>query len=88
MVKLPAEGLPGDEHRRAPLFSAAPYLLAGAALNTPAAIIVGLFAGLGRLIGETGQPLDVVAMALAAGLSAMLMQQNFAGRGFSCCAYP
>ncbi len=70
------------------LLSAAPYLLAGAALNTPAAIIVGLFAGLGRLIGQTGQPLDVVAMALAAGLSAMLMQQNFAGRGFKLLRLP
>ncbi|HRO92182.1 MAG TPA: HAMP domain-containing protein, partial [Promineifilum sp.] len=72
----------------AALLSAAPYLLAGAALNTPAAIIVGLFAGVGRLIGQTGQPLDVVAMALAAGLSAMLMQQNFAGRGFKLLRLP
>lgn len=70
------------------LLSAAPYLLAGAALNAPAAIIVGLFAGLGRVIGQTGQPLDIVAMALAAGLSAMLMQQNFAGRGFKLLRLP
>lgn len=70
------------------LLSAAPYLLAGAALNTPAAIIVGLFAGLGRVIGQTGQPLDIIAMALAAGLSAILMQQNFAGRGFKLLRLP
>ncbi len=70
------------------LLSATPYLLAGAALNTPAAIIVGLFAGLGRVIGQTGQPLDIAAMALAAGLSAELMQQNYDGRGFRFLRHP
>ena len=70
------------------LLSAVPYLLAGAALGTPAAIIVGLFAGLGRVVGQTGQPLDIATMALAAGLSAELMQQNYDGRGFKFLRHP
>ena len=72
----------------AALLSAAPYLLAGAALNTPSAILVGLFAGIGRAVGQTGQPLDIPAMALAAGLSAALMRQNYAGRGFELLRQP
>ncbi len=70
------------------LLSAVPYLLAGAALGTPAAIIVGLFAGLGRVVGQTGQPLDIATMALAAGLSAELMRQNYDGRGFKFLRHP
>jgi PAS domain S-box-containing protein len=70
------------------LLSAAPYLLAGIALNVPAAIIVGLFAGAGRVVGQTGTPLDVVGVALAAGASAALMRQNYAGRGFELLRQP
>ena len=64
------------------LFAAVPALLAGATLNVPAAILVGLCAGLGRAIGQTGAPVDIVAGGLAAGASAWLMQQNYAGRLF------
>ncbi len=64
------------------LFAAVPALLAGATLNIPAAILVGLFAGLGRAIGQTGAPADILAAGLAAGASSWLMQQNYAGRLF------
>lgn len=64
------------------LLSAVPYLLAAVALNVPAAIIVGLLAGLGRSIGQTGFALDPIAMALTAGFSAMLLRQNYFGRFF------
>ncbi len=64
------------------LFAAVPALLAGATLNVPAAILVGLCAGLGRAIGQTGAPADILAAGLAAGASAWLMQQNYAGRLF------
>lgn len=62
------------------LLAAVPYLLAGLALPVPAAIVVGLLAGLGRALGQTGQPLDVVAVGLAAGLSAALLRQSYTGR--------
>lgn len=65
------------------LLSAVPYLVAGAMLNVPSAVLVGVFAGLGRVLGQTGEPLDVVAIALAAGVSAGLMRQIYAGRGFA-----
>jgi len=64
------------------LLSAVPYLLAGAALNGPAAMLVGLLAGLGRAVGQTGAPTDIFAPALAAGLSAWLMRQYYAGTVF------
>ena len=70
------------------LFAAVPYLLAGAALNTPAAVIVGLCAGLGRALGQTGAPVDVLAGGLAAAASAWLMQQNYAGRLFRALRFP
>lgn len=70
------------------LLSAAPYLLAGLALNVPAAIITGLLAGAGRALGQTGAPLDIIAVALAAGLSAVMMRQNYAGRLFEMLRQP
>ena len=36
------------------LLSAVPYLVAGAMLNVPSAVLVGVFAGLGRVLGQTG----------------------------------
>lgn len=65
------------------LLSAVPYLVAGVTLNVPSAVLVGVFAGIGRVMGQTGEPLDVVAVALAAGLSAVMMRQIYAGRGFA-----
>lgn len=70
------------------LLAAAPYLLAGVALGAPAAIVVGLFAGAGRMLGQTGAPLDVVALGLAAGVSALVMRQNYAGRLFDLLRQP
>ena len=70
------------------LLSAAPYLLAGLALNVPAALITGIIAGIGRALGQTGSPLDMVAFALAAGLSAVMMRQNYAGRLFEIARQP
>lgn len=78
---FPATGL-------AALLSAAPYLLAAAALNLPAAVLVGLVAGIGRAIWQTGTPVDIVAVALAAGTSAAMMRQNYAGRPFSMARHP
>ena len=65
------------------LLAAVPPLLAGATLNIPAAVLVGLFAGLGRAVGQTGAPADILAAGLVAGISAWLMQQNYAGRLFT-----
>lgn len=70
------------------LFSATPYLLAGVMLNTPAAILVGLLAGAGRALGQTGTPTDIFMMALTAGASASLLQQNYAGRMFAALRQP
>ena len=64
------------------LLSAVPYLVAGVVLNVPSAILVGVFAGIGRMVGQTGEPLDIVAIALAAGLSAGMLRQIYSGRGF------
>ncbi|MCZ2113035.1 MAG: HAMP domain-containing protein [Anaerolineae bacterium] len=70
------------------LFSAAPYLLAGIVLNTPASIIVGLFAGAGRTLAQTGEPADIFIIALAAGTSASLLRQNYAGFIFKALRQP
>ncbi len=70
------------------LFAAVPALLAGAALNIPAAVVVGLFAGLGRAVGQTGSPTDILAAGLVAGASAWLMQQNYSGRLFRALRQP
>lgn len=63
-------------------FAALPYLLAGAVLNVPAAILVGFFGGLARALGQTHAPVDIAGVALVAGVAALFMQQNFAGRFF------
>lgn len=68
--------------------SAVAYLLAGAALNPPAAMLVGLVAGLSRAVWQTGAPIDVLTPALAAGLSAWLMGQNYSGRLFTALRQP
>lgn len=64
------------------LLAALPYLFAAAALNTPAAMLVGLLGGLGRALGQTGEPTDIFAAALVAGLAGWLLQQNYSGRLF------
>jgi PAS domain S-box-containing protein len=63
-------------------FAAVPYILAGAALNVPAAIIVGLFGGLARAFGQTQSALDIIGVVWAAGAAALMMQQYYTGRFF------
>lgn len=63
-------------------FAAVPYLLAGAVLNVPAAILVGFFGGLARAFGQTHAPVDITGVALVAGAAALFMQQNYGGRFF------
>lgn len=70
------------------LFAAVPYLIAGAALNIPAAVLVALFAGLGRALGQTGAPVDIPAAALAAAASGWLLRQNYTGRVFRTLRHP
>ena len=62
------------------LFAAAPFLLAGVALNPGAALIVGLFSGLGRALGQSHFPFDLFHFALAAVLASFWMQQMYQGR--------
>ena len=61
-------------------FAAVPYLLAGAVLNVPAAILVGVCGGLARAVGQTNALVDIAGMGLVAGVAALLMQQNYSGR--------
>lgn len=65
------------------LLAAVPYLLAGAMLHPAAAIVVGLFTGLGRALGQTHSPLDIVYVGLVAGIAGTLMYQNYRGRLFA-----
>ena len=65
------------------LFSAVTYLIAAAVLNLPAALLIGLLAGLGRALGQTGSLLDVPAVGLVAVAAAALLNQNYSGRIFS-----
>lgn len=62
------------------LFATAPFLMAGAILNPAAAIIAGLFSGLGRALGQSHLPFDIFHFALAAGLAAVAMRQSYQGR--------
>lgn len=62
------------------LFAAAPFLLAGAVINPAAAIIVGMFSGLGRALGQSHYPFDIFNFALAAGLASIWMRQSYQGR--------
>lgn len=62
------------------LFAAAPFLLAGVILNPAAALIVGMFSGLGRAVGQSHYPFDIFNFALAAGLASIWMRQSYQGR--------
>lgn len=61
------------------VFAAVPFLLAGATMNPAAAMIVGLFAGFGRSLGQTHQPFDIFHVAFAAVLAGYWLQQNYLG---------
>ena len=62
------------------LFAAVPFLLAGAMLNPAAALIVGMFSGLGRALGQSHYPFDIFNFALAAGLASVWMRQSYQGQ--------
>ncbi|RMH01455.1 MAG: PAS domain-containing protein [Chloroflexi bacterium] len=62
------------------LFSAAPFLLAGAILNPAAAFLVGMAGGLGQSLGQSHQIFDIFHVGFAAVLAAMWLEQNYLGR--------
>lgn len=62
------------------VFSAIPFLFAGAALNPGAALIVGFAGGLGRALWRTHQIYDPFFFALIAFLAGWWMSQNYRGR--------
>ena len=62
------------------LFSAVPYLLAGATLGPAPALLVGFSTGFGRALGQTHQFGDPFTFALAAWVAAVLLRQRFMGR--------
>lgn len=62
------------------LFGSVPFLLAAATLNPGAALIVGLFSGVGRALWGTHQLYDPFYFALVALFAASWMQQNYRGR--------
>ncbi|MCP4429107.1 MAG: PAS domain-containing protein [Chloroflexi bacterium] len=64
------------------LFAAAPFLLAGAVLNPGAALIAGLFSGLGRALGQSHYPFDIFNFALAAVVASIWMRQSYRGRNY------
>ncbi len=70
----------GNQREPLVLFAAAPFLLAGASIHPAAALIVGMFTGLGRALGQSHLPFDIFNFALAAVLAAIWMQQPYRGR--------
>lgn len=62
------------------LFAGVPFLLAGAILSPAAALVVGLFSGLGRALGQTHSLFAIFHFGLAAVLAANWLQQNYQGR--------
>ncbi len=70
------------------VLAAAPFLLAGASLNPAAALIVGLFSGLGRALGQSHTPFDIFHFALAAVLASIWMRQSYQGRFYKTLRYP
>jgi PAS domain S-box-containing protein len=61
------------------LLAPLPYLFAGVALNPAAALLVGLFGGLGRALGESHQYYDIFNVAFAAVIGSVLMRQRYVG---------
>lgn len=69
-------------------FSAVPFLVAGAMFSPAAAVVVGLFAGVGRLIGQDHTLFIVFHFAFVAALAATLMHQNFKGMVYDGLRHP
>ena len=70
------------------LFGAVPFLFAGATLNPGAALIVGLFSGVGRALWGTHHLHEPFYFALVAWLAASWMQQNYRGRLYRWLRHP
>ena len=70
------------------LLGSVPILLAGATLNPGAALLVGLFSGLGRALWRTHQLYDPLYFALVALLAAWWMHQNYRGRLYRWLRHP
>lgn len=70
------------------LLAPLPYLLAGVTLHPAAALLVGLFGGLGRALGESHQFYDIFNVAFAAAIGSVLMRQRYAGRLYQWLRHP
>lgn len=64
------------------VFAAMPFMLAAAFLNPGAALLVGLFGGLGRSLGQSPFPFDIFALAFVAVQASLFMRQSYKGRLF------
>lgn len=61
------------------LLAPLPYLVAGAMFNPAAALLVGLFGGVGLALGETHQIFDIFHVSFAACAASFLMRQRYIG---------
>ena len=86
--QLPPPGAAQNPQAILALFGAVPFLLAGAALNPGAALVVGLFSGLGRALWRTHQLYDPFTFAFAALLAAWWLQQVYRGRFYRVLRHP
>lgn len=63
-------------------FTAVPLLLAAAVLNPVAALVVGLFTGLGTALGQTHQIFAIFHGGMTAVLASVFLRQHYQGRLF------
>ncbi|MFW6062677.1 MAG: ATP-binding protein [Chloroflexota bacterium] len=78
--QLPPLGVTQEPQTLLIPFGAVPFLLASATLNPAAALIVGLFSGIGRALWHTHHIFDPFYFAFAACLVSWLLRQNYVGR--------
>lgn len=78
--RLPPVGVAQNPEVGLVPFGATPLILAGAALNPGAALIVGFFSGLGRAFWYTHQLFDPFYFAFAGFLAGSCLRQNYMGR--------
>lgn len=69
-------------------FTALAPLFAAATLNPAAALIVGLFSGLGHSLGHSHQPFDIFHAAFAATLASHWLRQNYLGNVYRWLRHP
>lgn len=70
------------------LLTAVPFIFAAAVLNPAAALVTGLFSGLGQSLGQTHQLYDIFHYGLAALLAGMWLQQNYSGWHYRLLRHP